>query len=68
MSPSDTPASFLLQANGQAFCDGCLAVALRRERFDVPASLGGGAAPIDRGHGRCSVCGQTLTVTRALTP
>jgi hypothetical protein len=23
-----------------------------------------GAAQMDRGHGRCSVCGQTLTVTR----
>jgi hypothetical protein len=68
MGPGDTLDGFLQQANGQAFCDGCLAVELRLARPDVQAALQGGAVRIDRGHGRCSVCGQTLTVTRALTP
>ena len=56
---------FLRQANGQPFCDGCLAVELRAGRLDVQYALDGNASPMDRGHGRCSVCGQTLTVTRA---
>jgi hypothetical protein len=55
---------FLRQAEGQSFCDGCLALELHVKRFDVQAALGGTAPPMDRGHGRCSVCGQTLTVTR----
>jgi hypothetical protein len=55
----------LRQANGQPFCDGCLAVELRAGRLDVQSALDGNASPMDRGHGRCSVCGQTLTVTRA---
>ncbi len=56
---------FLWQARGRSFCDGCLAIELHVNRLDVKAALGGTAAPMDRGHGRCSVCGQTLTVTRA---
>lgn len=56
---------FLRQANGQPFCDGCLAVELRAGRLDVQDALDDHASPMDRGHGRCSVCGQTLTVTRA---
>jgi len=56
---------FLRQANGQPLCDGCLAVELHVGRVDVQHALDGNAAPLDRGHGRCSVCGQTLTVTRA---
>ena len=59
---------FLQQANGQPFCDGCLAVELRVGRGDVQHSLDVDAASMDRGHGRCSVCGQTLIVTRALGP
>jgi hypothetical protein len=55
---------FLWQTRGRSFCDGCLAIELRVNRLDVKAALGGTAAPMDRGHGRCSVCGQTLTVTR----
>lgn len=55
---------FLWQAQGRCFCDGCLAIELHVELFDVRSALGGKAAPMDRGHGRCSVCGQTLTVTR----
>jgi hypothetical protein len=68
MGPNDTLGGFLHQAHGQPFCDGCLAVELRLARPDVQAALQGEGARIDRGHGRCSVCGQTLTVTRALTP
>ena len=68
MGLGDALGGFLQQASGQAFCDGCLTVELRLERLDVQAALQGGTARIDRGHGRCSVCGQTLTVTRALTP
>jgi len=55
---------FLRQARGRPFCDGCLALELQTPRLDVDAALDRAAAPIDRGHGRCSVCGQTLTVTR----
>lgn len=55
---------FLRRANGQAFCDGCLAMELHAERLNVQDALDGNAAAIDRGRGRCSVCGQTLTVTR----
>jgi hypothetical protein len=54
----------LWQARGRPFCDGCLAIELHVNRLDVKAALGNAAAPMDRGHGRCSVCGQTLTVTR----
>jgi hypothetical protein len=57
---------FLWQAQGRSFCDGCLAIELHVARLDVHAALGVTAPPIDRGHGRCSVCGQTLTVTRVL--
>jgi hypothetical protein len=57
----------LKQANGQPFCDGCLAVELHLERLDVQGALQGNPAGMDRGHGRCSVCGQTLTVTRTRT-
>ena len=59
---------FLRQANGQPFCDGCLAVELRVDRLDVQHALDGKAASVDRGYGRCSVCGQTLTVTRTPVP
>jgi hypothetical protein len=59
--------AFLRQANGQAFCDGCLAIEFHVERRNVQDALAGNAAAIDRGHGRCSVCGQTLTVTRVAT-
>jgi hypothetical protein len=55
---------FLRQARGRPFCDGCLAIELQVNRLDVKAVLGDVAATVDRGHGRCSVCGQTLTVTR----
>lgn len=55
---------FLRQAQGQFFCDGCLAVELHVDRLDVKVALGDVTAPVDRGHGRCSVCGQTLMVTR----
>jgi hypothetical protein len=57
---------FLRQANGQPFCDGCLAVELCVGRVDVQHALDVDAGSMDRGHGRCSVCGQTLIVTRAL--
>ena len=60
--------AFLRQANGQPFCDGCLAVELHAGRLDVQQSLAVDAGSMDRGHGRCSVCGQTLMVTRAPTP
>jgi hypothetical protein len=56
----------LRQANGQPFCDGCLAGELHAERLTVQHVLDGHAAAVDRGRGRCSVCGQTLTVTRVL--
>ena len=59
---------FLRQANGQPFCDGCLAVELQVGRLDVQHALDVDAGSMDRGHGRCSVCGQTLMVTRAPTP
>jgi hypothetical protein len=62
----DALGEFLRQANGQPICDGCLAVELHVGRRDVQHALDDDAAPMDRGHGRCSVCGQTLTVTRAL--
>jgi hypothetical protein len=64
----DTLDEFLRQANGQPFCDGCLSVELRVGRVDVQHALDVDAGSMDRGRGRCSVCGQTLTVTRALTP
>jgi hypothetical protein len=60
--------AFLRQANGQPFCDGCLAVELHAGRLDVQHALDVDAGSMDRGHGRCSVCGQTLMVTRAPTP
>jgi hypothetical protein len=59
--------AFLRQANGRGFCDGCLALEFHVEQFNVRDALDGNAASIDRGHGRCSVCGQTLTVTRVGT-
>lgn len=59
---------FLRQANRQPFCDGCLAVELSVGRVDVQHALDVDAGSMDRGRGRCSVCGQTLIVTRALTP
>jgi hypothetical protein len=55
---------FLSNAHGRSVCDGCLAFELHVSRLDVEAALGGRAASMDRGHGRCSICGQTLTVTR----
>jgi len=55
---------FLWQAHGRCFCDGCLAIELHVKPLDVQSALGGTVPPMDRGHGRCSVCGQTLTVTR----
>jgi hypothetical protein len=64
----DTLEGFLRQANGQPFCDGCLAVELRVGRLDVQHALDGESASMDRGHGRCSVCGQTLMVTRTSIP
>ena len=59
---------FFRQANGQPFCDGCLAVELHVGRRDVQQALDVDAGTMDRGHGRCSVCGQTLMVTRTPTP
>ena len=64
----DALGEFLQQANGQPFCDGCLAIELHADRLDVQHALDGTATSIDRGHGRCSVCGQTLTVTRTPAP
>jgi hypothetical protein len=58
---------FLRQTRGRAFCDGCLAFELHVNRLDVQSALDKSATPIDRGHGRCSVCGQTLPVTRVAT-
>jgi hypothetical protein len=55
---------FLRDARGRSFCDGCLAIELEVDQIDVKAVLDRTAVPMDRGHGRCSVCGQTLTVTR----
>ena len=63
----DVLGDFLRQAHGRSFCDGCLALELHVNRLEVASALGGGAAPMDRGHGRCSICGQTLTVTRVET-
>ena len=57
---------FLSKTYGRSVCDGCLAFELHVSRLDVQAALGGSAAPMDRGHGRCSMCGQTLTVTRVV--
>ena len=59
---------FLRQVNGQPFCDGCLAVELHVDRFATQHALDVDAGSMDRGHGRCSVCGQTLIVTRAPRP
>jgi hypothetical protein len=58
----------LRRTNGQPFCDGCLAVELGVERLDVQDALDEIAERVDRGNGRCCVCGQTLTVTRTLAP
>jgi hypothetical protein len=58
---------FLWQARGRSFCDGCLAIELHVDRLAVQSALGGRAEPMDRGEGRCSICGQTLTVTRVAT-
>lgn len=55
---------FLSEADGRSFCDGCLAIELQVSQLDVQAALGGSEAPMDRGHGRCSICGQALMVTR----
>lgn len=60
--------AFLRQANGQPFCDGCLAVELHVGRLRVRDALDVNDGSMDRGDGRCSVCGQTLMVTRAPTP
>jgi hypothetical protein len=59
--------NFLRRAQGRSFCDGCLAIELHASRLDVASALDSGEAPMDRGHGRCSICGQTLTVTRVET-
>jgi hypothetical protein len=64
----DVVDEFLHQANGQPFCDGCLAIELHVGRLDTQYALDVDAGSMDRGHGRCSVCGQTLIVTRAPTP
>lgn len=64
----DVVHAFLRQANGQPFCDGCLVVELHVGRLDVQHALDVDAGSMDRGRGRCSVCGQTLIVTRAPTP
>lgn len=63
----DALEEFLRRAHGQPFCDGCLAVELHAGRGDVQHALDSQSASIDRGHGRCSVCGQTLMVTRTPT-
>jgi hypothetical protein len=55
---------FLSEAHGRSFCDGCLALELHVSRLDVQSALGDRETPMDRGHGRCSICGQTLMVTR----
>jgi len=64
---SDALSDFLGRAQGRPFCDGCLAIELHVSRLDVASALGGDAPPMDRGHGRCSVCGQTLMVTRVMS-
>ena len=56
----------LSRAPGRPFCDGCLAIELRVDRLHVQWAVSGTVAALDRGHGRCSVCGQTLTVTRVI--
>jgi hypothetical protein len=58
---------FLSDAQGRSFCDGCLAIELHVSGLDVQSALRSREEPMDRGHGRCSVCGQTLTVTRVAT-
>jgi len=55
---------FLGHAHGQPFCDGCLAAELDVGAREVRVTLDGDATGVDRGSGRCSVCGQTVTVTR----
>jgi hypothetical protein len=57
---------FLSQAPGRSFCDGCLAIELGVERLHVQWAVGDTVAALDRGHGRCSVCGQTLMVSRVI--
>jgi len=57
----------LTQTPGRSFCDGCLAIELHVARMALPPALDATAGTMDRGHGRCSVCGQTLTVTRIAT-
>jgi len=54
----------LSDAYGRSFCDGCLAIELHISRLDLQSALGAGEASMDRGRGRCSICGQTLMVTR----
>jgi hypothetical protein len=58
----------LQRAHGQPFCDGCLAVELGVERLAVHDALDEITGRLDRGYGRCCVCGQTLMVTRTPTP
>jgi len=58
---------FLSRAQGRSFCDDCLAIELQVNRLDVRPALDGTPAPMDRGHGRCSVCGQMLTMIRVAT-
>ena len=57
-------ARFCGRRKGDVAVNGCLAMERRVSPLDVPSALGGTAPPMDRGHGRYSVCGQTLTVTR----
>lgn len=62
-----TLSDFLSQAQGRSFCDGCLALELHVNRVDVQPAFDNAGDLMDRGRGRCSVCGQTLTVTRVAT-
>jgi hypothetical protein len=66
MDSRETVAEFLRHANGQPFCDGCIALELQLQLLEVRAALDHDTSGVDRGHGRCSVCGRTLTVTRVL--
>lgn len=68
MALADALGEFLQHTNGQPVCDGCLAIELHAERLDVQRALHETSIGMDRGHGRCCVCGQTLTVTRTATP
>lgn len=57
-------ASFYGRFARRCFGDGRLSIELHVKPLDMPSALGGTAPAMDRGHGRCSICGQTLTESR----